>query len=83
MPSGNNLLASLSFLYKMSTKQSVSHNIMTCEAIYRVKPLLEQIADGLKSCMVLRAIQDFPDLYLPLFVDTGEINLDDPISLGE
>ena len=38
---------------------------------------------GLKSCMVLRAIQDFPDLYLPLFVDTGEINLDDPISLGE
>ena len=35
------------FVFKMVTKLTVAHCIMAYEAVYRIKPLLEQISEGL------------------------------------
>ena len=64
----------------MVTKLTVAHCIMAYEAVYRIKPLLDQISEGLKSCNVLNAVQAFPELFLPLFVDTGGLSSEDVLA---
>ena len=60
----------------MSTKQTVAQDIMTYEALYRIKPLLDDFAKGLENCSVLKCVRVFPELFLPLFVYTGNLSAD-------
>ena len=56
---------------QLSTKSTVAQNVFTHEALYRLSPLLDQMAEGLKKNGLLRAIRIFPNLYAPLFIYTG------------
>ena len=62
---------------QMQSKDSVAQNLLTHEALYRISPLLDQIAQGLKKGGMLRGIQDFPYLYAPLLLYTGEVSATD------
>ena len=50
---------------------------MTYEGLYKVAPLLDQLADGLRSGGLLQSMQSYPQLFAPLFINTGEITVDD------
>lgn len=61
----------------MSTKDSVAQDVMTYEGLYKVAPFLDQIATGLRSGGLLQSIQSYPLLFAPLFMNTGEVTVDD------
>ena len=50
---------------------------MTYVGLYKVAPLLDQLADGLRSVGLLQSMQSYPQLFAPLFINTGEITVDD------
>ena len=47
------------------------------DGIYRIKPVLDHLSTGLKACGILKVMKSFPELFLSLFVHTGEISNDD------
>ena len=61
----------------MSTKDTVAQNVFTHMALYRLSPLLDQMASGLKKSGVLRMVQAFPDLYAQLFLYCGRLSAED------
>ena len=63
-------------LFQLSTKDSIAQDVMTYEGLYKVAPLLDQLADGLRAGG-LQSMQSYPQLFAPLFIYTGEITVDD------
>ena len=63
--------------FQLSTKDSIAQDIMTYEGLYKVAPLLDQLADGLRSGGLLQSMQAYPQLFAPLFINTGELTVDD------
>ena len=58
----------------------MAQNTLTYGALYRITPLLQQISAGLKKNGLMRAIQNFPDLYAPLFIYIGEVSAEDVLN---
>ena len=61
----------------MSTKDTVAQNVFTHMELYRLSPLLDQMASGLKKSGVLRMVQAFPDLYAQHFLYCGRLSAED------
>ena len=61
-------------IVQVGTKASVAQSILLYEGI---KPLLDQLANGLQCCGVLKMMRNFPDLFIPFFVHTGDISCND------
>ncbi len=74
-----NLLC-LMFFLQVSTKELVAQNIVTHEAIYNPSKILDQFGEGLKKLpAVYQLMKAFPDLFLPLFTYSGNIEAEDVI----
>ncbi len=52
----------------MSTKEQITQDIVFHEVVAKPKPLLDQLAEGLKTLDVLTYIRAFPNQFEPLFV---------------
>ena len=65
--------------YQVERSQSIAQSILLYEGLYRFKSLLDHMAIGLKACNILKCMQSFPTLYIPLFMHTGDVNSDDAI----
>lgn len=44
------------------------------DALYRRKPVLDSLAEGLKACGILKLMRNFPNCFVSLFVSTGELS---------
>ena len=53
---------------------------MQHEALYKLSPLLDQFKEGLCKMAVLRPVQQFPQLFLPLFTFTGNVSSEEVIA---
>lgn len=68
------------FFLQVSTKELVAQNIVTHEAIYNPSKILDQFGEGLKKLpAVYQLMKAFPDLFLPLFTYSGNIEAEDVI----
>ncbi len=47
---------------------------MAYDSITRISRMLDQFADGLQTMGLLKLIRSFPDVFLPLFVYTGNVS---------
>lgn len=68
------------YFLQVSTKELVAQNIVTHEAIYNPSKILDQFGEGLKKLpAVYQLMKAFPDLFLPLFTYSGNIEAEDVI----
>lgn len=51
----------------MCTKDVISQEVLSYEAVGRIARLLDQISDGLASLGVLQVMRSFPHLFVHLF----------------
>lgn len=60
-------------LFTLSTKDSIAQDILLNEALIKPKPLLDQIAEGLKCLGVLKLVRAFPVAFGSVFMTQGQL----------
>ena len=65
----------------MTTRHSVVQDIILHEVIAKRQKMLDQLAEGLNGLGLLSLIRAFPEVFLPLFVSTGDISSADVIEI--
>ena len=65
----------------MTTPHSVVQDIILHEVIAKRQKMLDQLAEGLNGLTLLSLIRAFPEVFLPLFVSTGDIFSADVIEI--
>ena len=57
----------------------IAQHVIDHEAIYSPSKMIDQFGEGLKKLPVYSLMKAFPDLFLPLFTYSGNVDLDDVI----
>ena len=58
-------------------KEQIFQDIFLHEVVTKPKPMLDQLAEGLKTLNVLTHIRAFPDQFKPLFVSEEKVTSND------
>lgn len=61
----------------MELKASISEGIYTYDVLQKRKPFLDQIMEGIQEFQLAKCIKMFPDIFEPLFVNSGKCEAKD------